>query len=110
LTGDIRGLRIGILRHLYEEDLTVAPEVHAALEEAYAVFRSLGATLEPARIRSAADYYAVKITIAESEQYAIHEEELRTGRPSSAPISSAGPCPPSSTTAPITCRRSASGG
>jgi aspartyl-tRNA(Asn)/glutamyl-tRNA(Gln) amidotransferase subunit A len=78
LTGDIRGLRIGILRHLYEEDLTVAPEVHAALEEAYAVFRSLGATLEEVRIRPAADYYAVKITIAESEQYAIHEEELRT--------------------------------
>jgi aspartyl-tRNA(Asn)/glutamyl-tRNA(Gln) amidotransferase subunit A len=77
LTGDLRGLRIGILRHLYEEDLEVAPEVHAALEEAYAVFRSLGATLEEARIRPAADYYAVKITIAESEQYAIHEEELR---------------------------------
>ncbi len=78
LTGDIRGLRIGILRHLYEENLTVAPEVHAALDEAYAVFRSLGATLEDVRIRPAADYYAVKITIAESEQYAIHEEELRT--------------------------------
>jgi aspartyl-tRNA(Asn)/glutamyl-tRNA(Gln) amidotransferase subunit A len=78
LTGDIRGLRIGILRHLYEEDLTVAPEVRAALDEAYAVFRSLGARVEEARIRPAADYYAVKITIAESEQYAIHEEELRT--------------------------------
>ena len=78
LTGDIKGLRIGILRHLYEEDLTVAPEVHAALEEAYAVFRSLGAKLDEVRIRPAADYYAVKITIAESEQYAIHEEELRT--------------------------------
>ncbi|HJU15769.1 MAG TPA: amidase [Stellaceae bacterium] len=78
LTDDIRGLRIGILRHLYEEDLTVAPEVHEALEEAYAVFRSLGATLAEARIRPAADYYAVKITIAESEQYAIHEVELRT--------------------------------
>jgi aspartyl-tRNA(Asn)/glutamyl-tRNA(Gln) amidotransferase subunit A len=78
LTGDIKGLRIGVLRHLYEEDLTVAPEVHAALEEAYAVFRSLGATVEDVRIRPAADYYAVKITIAESEQYAIHEEELRT--------------------------------
>jgi aspartyl-tRNA(Asn)/glutamyl-tRNA(Gln) amidotransferase subunit A len=78
LTGDIRGLRIGILRHLYEDDITVAPEVRAALEEAYAVFRSLGATLEDVRIRPAADYYAVKITIAESEQYAIHEEELRT--------------------------------
>jgi aspartyl-tRNA(Asn)/glutamyl-tRNA(Gln) amidotransferase subunit A len=78
LTGDIRGLRIGILRHLYEEDLTVSPEVHAALDEAYTVFRALGATLEDVRIRPAADYYAVKITIAESEQYAIHEEELRT--------------------------------
>jgi aspartyl-tRNA(Asn)/glutamyl-tRNA(Gln) amidotransferase subunit A len=78
LTGDLRGLRVGILRHLYEEDLTVAPEVHAALDEAYAVFRSLGATLDDVRIRPAADYYAVKITIAESEQYAIHEEELRT--------------------------------
>src|SRR4029453_3503611 len=46
--------------------------------EAYAVFRSVGAVLEDVRIRPAADYYAVKITIAESEQYAIHEEELRT--------------------------------
>ena len=34
--------------------------------------------LEDVRIRPAADYYAVKIIIAESEQYAIHEEELRT--------------------------------
>ncbi len=56
----------------------MAPEVHAALDEAYAVFRSLGARLEEVRIRPAADYYAVKITIAESEQYAIHEEELLT--------------------------------
>jgi len=78
LTGDIRGLRIGIVRHLYEDDTTVAPEVRAALDEAYAVFRSLGATLEDVRIRPSADYYAVKITIAESEQYAIHEEELRS--------------------------------
>jgi aspartyl-tRNA(Asn)/glutamyl-tRNA(Gln) amidotransferase subunit A len=78
LTGDLRGLRVGVLRHLYEDDLTVVPAVQEALEEAYAVFRSLGATVEEARIRPAADYYAVKITIAESEQYAIHEQELRT--------------------------------
>jgi aspartyl-tRNA(Asn)/glutamyl-tRNA(Gln) amidotransferase subunit A len=71
-------LRIGIVRHLYEDDVAVAPEVRAALEDTYAVFRSLGATLEDVRIRSAADYYAVRITIAESEQYAVHEQELRT--------------------------------
>src|SRR5437762_1627561 len=57
---------------------TVAPEMRAALDAAYAVFRSLGAILEDVRMRPAADYYAVKITIAESEQYAIHEEELRS--------------------------------
>jgi aspartyl-tRNA(Asn)/glutamyl-tRNA(Gln) amidotransferase subunit A len=78
LTGDIRGLRVGVLRHFYEEDLTVMPEVHAALDAAYAVFRSLGATLSDVRLRPPADYYAVKITIAESEQYAIHEAELRS--------------------------------
>src|SRR6202521_2866935 len=78
LTGDIRGLWIGIVRHLYEEDMAVAPEVRAALEEAYSVFRLLGATLGDVRLRPAQDYYDLKITIAESEQYAIHEEELRS--------------------------------
>src|SRR3954466_10630950 len=78
LTGDIRGLRIGIVRHLYEDDMTVTSEVRAGLDEAYPGVRSPGAVLEDVRIRPAADYYAVKITIAESEQYAIHEEELRT--------------------------------
>ena len=29
LTGNIKGLRIGIVRHLYEEDLAVAPEVRS---------------------------------------------------------------------------------
>src|SRR5438132_8062007 len=54
LTGDIRGLRIGRVRHLYEDDITVAPEVRAALDEAYPVFRSLGAVLEDVRMRPAA--------------------------------------------------------
>ena len=41
------------------------------------MFRSLGAILEDVAHPPGADYYDVKITIAESEQYAIHEEELR---------------------------------
>jgi aspartyl-tRNA(Asn)/glutamyl-tRNA(Gln) amidotransferase subunit A len=81
LTGDIKGLRIGVVRHLHEDDCPVTPEVAAALEEAFAVFRSLGATLGDARLRPAQDYYDVKVTIAESELLAVHEEALRT-RPS----------------------------
>ena len=78
LTGDIRGLRIGIVRHLHEDDCAVTPEVAAALEDAFAVFRSLGASLGEVRLRPAQDYYDVKITIAESELLAVHERALRT--------------------------------
>jgi aspartyl-tRNA(Asn)/glutamyl-tRNA(Gln) amidotransferase subunit A len=78
LSGDIRGLRIGIVRHLHEDDCAVTPEVCAALEEAFGVFRSLGATLGEVRLRPAQDYYDVKVTIAESELLAVHEHAMRT--------------------------------
>jgi aspartyl-tRNA(Asn)/glutamyl-tRNA(Gln) amidotransferase subunit A len=78
LTGDIMGLRIGIVRHLHEDDCPVSAEVRAALEEAVEVLRSLGAKLGEARLRPAQDYYDVKVTIAESELLAVHEPALRT--------------------------------
>jgi len=78
LTGDIKGLRIGVVRHLHEDDCPVTPEVSAALEEAFAVLRSLGATLGEVRLRPAQDYYDVKVTIAESELLAVHERALRS--------------------------------
>ncbi len=78
LTGDIKGLRIGVVRHLHEDDCPVSTETHAALGEAIAVFRSLGATIGEVRLRPAQDYYDVKVTIAESELLAVHENVLRT--------------------------------
>src|SRR5690242_8949269 len=78
LSGDIRGLRIGVVRHLHEDDCAVTSEVSTALEEAFAVLRSLGATLGDVRLRPAQDYYDVKVTIAESELLAVHEHALRT--------------------------------
>jgi Asp-tRNA(Asn)/Glu-tRNA(Gln) amidotransferase A subunit family amidase len=78
LTGEIRGQRVGIVRHLHEDDCPVSAEVRAALEQALSVLRSLGATLGEARLRPAQDYYDVKVTIAESELLAVHEHALRT--------------------------------
>jgi aspartyl-tRNA(Asn)/glutamyl-tRNA(Gln) amidotransferase subunit A len=78
LTGDIRGLRIGVLRHIYEEDVVVAPALKEALEAAYDVLRGLGAVLEDVRIRPAMDYVDVKIITAESELFSIHQHALRT--------------------------------
>jgi aspartyl-tRNA(Asn)/glutamyl-tRNA(Gln) amidotransferase subunit A len=77
LRDGVKGLRIGVLRHLYEEDIPTSSAVKAALEQAYDVLRGLGAVIEDVRIRPASDYHAVKITTAESELYSVHEPVLR---------------------------------
>ena len=76
LAGDIKGLRIGVLRHYWEEDLPGPEEQRQAMEEAIGVFRSLGAKLEDARARPMMDGMDVKIIIAESELFSIHQKEL----------------------------------
>ena len=75
--GGIKGLRIGVLRHLFEEDAPIPLVAKAALEAAFEVLRGLGAVLEDVRIRPAQVYHGVKITGAESELYAVHEPALR---------------------------------
>ena len=77
LTGGIKGLRIGVLRHLFEQDAPIPPAAMAAMQAALDVLRGLGATLEDTRIRPAQAYHDVKITGAESELYAVHEPALR---------------------------------
>jgi aspartyl-tRNA(Asn)/glutamyl-tRNA(Gln) amidotransferase subunit A len=77
LNAGVKGLRIGVLRHLYEDDVPVPAALKTALDEAYDLLRGLGAIIEDARIRPAADYHAVKITGAETELYAVHEPMLR---------------------------------
>ena len=78
LGADLRGMRIGVVRHFHETDIETAPEVVAALETALAVLRSLGATVEDVRLRPAKQYSDVKITIAESELFNVHATALRT--------------------------------
>lgn len=77
LTRDIRGVRIGVLRHLYEDDAPIPPAARAAVEAALDVLGDLGAVLEDARIRPAQVYHDVKIIGAETELYAVHEPALR---------------------------------
>ena len=78
LGGDLKGKRIGIIRHFYEEDVPANDEMRTALEAAYDVLRGLGAVLEDVQIRPMRDYMDVKVTIAESELYSVHEGDLRT--------------------------------
>ena len=76
LCGDLKGVRVGVLRHYHEEDAPAAPETVAALEEALRVFQSLGASVETARIRPLKESFDIKVIIAESEIFAIHRQAL----------------------------------
>ena len=80
LANDLKGMRIGVLRHLWEEDLPASDELCAAMESALDVLRGLGATIETARMRPAQDYYDVKVIIAETEAFCVHQKDL-IGRP-----------------------------
>jgi aspartyl-tRNA(Asn)/glutamyl-tRNA(Gln) amidotransferase subunit A len=75
--GDLRGLRIGVLRYHWEEDIPASDDMRAAMNGALDVLRGLGAELEECRVPHAlARYFDVKIVIAESEIFAVHQKNL----------------------------------
>lgn len=76
LEGSIKGLRIGVLRHYWEEDLPGPEDQRQAMEDAIDVFRSLGAQVEDARARPMMDGLDLKIVIAETELFAFHHQNL----------------------------------
>lgn len=72
----IKGLRIGVIRHFWEKDLAVNPELSTAMEQAIAVLRDLGAQIEDVALRPLQSYSDVKIVTAESELFSLHLPEL----------------------------------
>ena len=76
LQRDLKGLRIGVLRHYWEEDLPASEDVCRAMDEALHVLKSLGAELEDCRVRSLQHYFDVKVIIAETEIFSIHQPDL----------------------------------
>ena len=76
LSKNLKGMRIGVLKHLWEEDLPADDELRAAMESAIDVLRGLGATVETARMRPAQDYYDVKVILAETEAFCVHQKDL----------------------------------
>jgi aspartyl-tRNA(Asn)/glutamyl-tRNA(Gln) amidotransferase subunit A len=76
MTGDIRGLRIGVARHFWEEDSPANAEVRAAMDASIDVFRQLGAICEDVRLAPMQDYYDAKVVIAESELFSVHRAAL----------------------------------
>ena len=77
LAGDIRGLKIGVLRHYWEEDLPAHEDLRRAMDEALGVLRGLGAQVEDCRSRPMMDSLDVKVVIAETEIFSIHHDNLK---------------------------------
>lgn len=76
LGGGVKGLRIGVLRHWWEEENPANPEHLQALERAIDIFKQLGAHVADCRVRSMQDYMDVKLVIAETEIFAVHQPNL----------------------------------
>jgi aspartyl-tRNA(Asn)/glutamyl-tRNA(Gln) amidotransferase subunit A len=78
LTGDIKGLRVGALRHYWERDVPAHPDLACAMDAAIDVLRKLGARVEDCATRPMQDSYDTKVVIAESEIYSIHYDNLKS--------------------------------
>lgn len=76
LTTDIRGMRIGVIRHFWEQDLPVNTELARAMDEAVRVLTALGAVCRDVRVRPMRDYHDVRMVIAEPELFANHQIDL----------------------------------
>jgi aspartyl-tRNA(Asn)/glutamyl-tRNA(Gln) amidotransferase subunit A len=76
LTGDITGMRIGLIRNWYADEATT--EVVAAVDEAAAKLGALGAVVEEVVLPDIGEYCDAKTLISISELFAIHGPDLRT--------------------------------
>ena len=65
-----------MLRHHWEEDIPASEDVRTAMDAALDVLRRLGAELEECRVRPLGSYFDVKIIIAESEIFSVHQKNL----------------------------------
>lgn len=78
LSGDLTGVRIGVIRHFYEKDITVSPEVGAAMEASFKVLNGLGASVRDVTLPSLQDWNACGWLIAITEAYSVHEPWLKS--------------------------------
>ena len=74
---DIKGLRIGVLRHFYTRDMQADPEIAASIETAVKKFAELGAEISEVTAAPLGEYLACNRTILLSEAFALHEKWMR---------------------------------
>jgi aspartyl-tRNA(Asn)/glutamyl-tRNA(Gln) amidotransferase subunit A len=74
---DIKGLRIGVLRHFYTRDMQADAEITNGIEAAVKKLAELGAAVSEVSTAPLNDYLACNRTILTSEAFAVHEKWMR---------------------------------
>jgi Asp-tRNA(Asn)/Glu-tRNA(Gln) amidotransferase A subunit family amidase len=77
LSGSIKGFRIGLIRHFYEDDNPADEPTRQGIAAAVKVFEDLGCSVRELRLSPLADWAACGVMIMLSEAYAIHQATLR---------------------------------
>ena len=74
---ELKGLRIGYVRHFHERDMPADPEVAAALDAVAAALIDAGASLTTVKLPDLKSFSAVSRVILQSEGWATHASWLR---------------------------------
>jgi aspartyl-tRNA(Asn)/glutamyl-tRNA(Gln) amidotransferase subunit A len=77
LSSDVKGLRVGLVRHFYERDNEANAATRQAIEAAAKQLEELGCSVRELTLSPLADWAACGMTIMLCEAYAIHEANLR---------------------------------
>jgi len=75
---EVKGLRIGVVRHWHETDSRASPAVLAGIEAALAVWRAQGAEIVDVVLPSLQEYQAATFVILTAEAFSLHEPWMRT--------------------------------
>jgi len=77
LSGDVKGLRIGLIRHFYESDNPADEATRQGIATAVKVFEDLGCSVRELRLSPLAEWAACGVMIMLTEGYAVHQATLR---------------------------------
>ncbi|WP_159995163.1 amidase [Roseomonas sp. 18066] len=75
---DVKGLRIGVIRHFHESDSAASDATIAALDAAVAELQKQGAVVSEVTLSPLQDYAACGWIILLAEAFAVHEPWLKT--------------------------------
>ena len=74
---DIKGIRVGVLRHFYTRDMQADPDIAGGIEAAATRLTELGAAVREISTAPLGEFIACNRTLLTSEAFAIHEKWMR---------------------------------